>query len=200
MPHLSLTLPPNQLAGFASLLQHGIFFPVEGPISAWPFLLAVPGFTADYLEQAVQTVFINGVAVDNLKDDLTAGSTIALSAAMPGLAGAIFRRQGAHGSLRSQPSRPSTNPNLITAREGITLKLFNSIATDRVGDLMTAGVRVRRTALHDFAHRRSELFQAPGSLTLDGQPTSLALALEKTASSPMVEVQVKLTDCSSAEH
>lgn len=200
IPHLRLILPANDLAGFASLFQHGILYPVEGPTSAWPFLLALPGFTANYLEQAVQTVFINGVAADSLKDDLAAGTTVALSAAMPGLAGAIFRRQGAHGSLRSQPNRPAPEPNAIPARGYITLKLFNSIATDRVRDLMTAGVRVRGQALLEFANRRSDLFQTPGILTLDGRPASLAQVLDKTATTPVLHVQVELVPPSAADH
>src|SRR5665647_491591 len=96
LPLLILSVPHQAMAGFASLLQHGILLPVDRPVALLPFLLALPGFDAEYIENTVQTIFINGVAVDSLDRSLPAGSTLALSAAMPGLAGAIFRRQGLH--------------------------------------------------------------------------------------------------------
>ena len=122
IPQLTLVLPEEAVAGFASLLQHGILFAVDRPVAILPFLLTLPGFTPEYIEKTVQTIFINGVAADSLDRSLAAGSTLALSAAMPGLAGAIFRRQGLHGSLRSQPVavvEPPVHPvdTTITSRE-----------------------------------------------------------------------------------
>jgi hypothetical protein len=147
----------------------------------------VPGFTQEYIELAVQTVFINGVAADNLDLDLPAGSIIALSAAMPGLAGAIFRRQGMHGSLRSRP----TVPGVPLAKECgfITLKLFNSIASDRVLDLLTHGVTIHGKAVHDFAIRQANLFHSPTVLAMDGRQTSYEELLQVTSESPRIRMQ-----------
>jgi hypothetical protein len=186
-PRLMLTLPPHALIGFASLLQHGILLPVEHSVAVLPFLLSLPGFTADYIEQTVQTIFINGVAADSLDRELGAGATLALSAAMPGLAGAIFRRQGVHGSLRSRPAE--TTP--VTAAESgvITLKLFNSIATDRVQDLLSRGVLVSGKAMHDFAAMREGLFQPPTVAVLEGKPVGLAELLQATGECPTMFVQ-----------
>jgi len=189
-PCLTLTVPPQTLTGFASLLQHGILFPVDRPVAMVPFLLSLPGFTTEYIEKTVQTIFVDGVAADSLDRELAAGATLALSAAMPGLAGAIFRRQGMHGSLRS---RPTVNKEPARATSGfITLKLFNSIATDRVRDLLSRGVLVTGKACHDFAAMREGLFQPPTTATVDGQVVDYGALLRAVAGCPVVAVQARL--------
>ena len=186
-PCLTIALSLSDLAGFASLLQHGVLLTVEHAVPACQLLLSLPGFSSDYLEQAVQTVFINGVAADSLDCDLRAGSILALSAAMPGLAGAIFRRQGMHGSLRSRPTASAPAP--VKESGFITLKLFNSIAADRVFDLLTHGVTMRGSAVHDFAVRRSNLFQPPAVLTMDGQQVGYEALMEIVPATPLVRIQ-----------
>lgn len=189
-PRLNMVLPPKAVKGFASLLQHGILFPAEQPVALVPFLLSLPGFTAPYIETTVQTIFIDGVAADSLDRELVNGSTLALSAAMPGLAGAIFRRQGVHGSLRSQPGAKA---NSSPSNNGfITLKLFNSIAADRVLDLIPTGVLVTGKAFYDFSAQRACLFQSPTALLLDGQPLEYLELLRVVAEFQVLVVQASL--------
>ena len=187
LPQLLLTVPQESVAGFASLLQHGILCAINQPVAILPFLLSLPGFNAEYIENRVQTIFINGSAVDSLDRVLSAGSTLALSAAMPGLAGAIFRRQGLHGSLRSQPEVKAT---LIPSGAGfITLKLFNTIATDRVHDLLASGILISGKAFCDFAVRREHLFQPPARLLYAEQIVGYAELLATLAGCPVLAVQ-----------
>jgi len=48
------------------------------------------GISPEYLDKRVKTIFLNGNAVDDIdKAILQDGSTLALSAAMPGLAGPL---------------------------------------------------------------------------------------------------------------
>ena len=187
LPQLTLRLPAAALPGFASLLQHGLLFPVDRPVGILPFLLALPGFNAEYIERTVQTIFLDGVAADRLDHELTAGSTLALSAAMPGLAGAIFRRQGLHASLRSQPATVPAAGHITTGH--ITLKLFNRIATDRVGDLLAHGFLVTGKALHAFAARREALFQPPVDFALDNRPLDFPALLTALTACQVVTVQ-----------
>lgn len=187
---LTLELPEKAVAGFASLLQHGILFAVDRPIALLPFLLALPGFTAEYLEQTVQTIFIDGVAADTLERELPAGTVLALSAAMPGLAGAIFRRQGLHSMLRSQPAAKQESTRVESGF--VTLKLFNTIAVDRVHDLLPHGILVTSKTLRDFAGKREDLFQPPARLIFEGQPVTHADLLGRIAECPFVAVQTNL--------
>lgn len=186
-PRLTLELPEKAVAGFASLLQHGILFAVDRPVRLVPFLLSLPGFTVEYIETAVQTIFINGVAADSLERDLPAGSTLALSAAMPGLAGAIFRRQGVHGSLRSQPGKTEAADR--DASGFITLKLFNSIATDRVCDLLAHGILLSGSAFHSFLVKREHLLQPPIMFFWEGQRMESPELLHRVAAQQLVQVQ-----------
>lgn len=186
-PQLTLILTPEALTGFSSLLQHGILYPVSQPVPLVPFLLSLPGFTGDYIEKTVQTIFVDGIAADSLDRDLTAGSTLALSAAMPGLAGAIFRRQGIHGSLRSQPQEQKKIGGAAAGM--ITLKLFNSIATDRIQDLLTTGVLVGGKAFHDFAGMRESLFQPPMMVQYEGQQVEYSALLPLVADLPVLRVK-----------
>lgn len=187
-PVLRLQLPPDALAGFASLLQHGLLFPMQHAVSLLPFLVSLPGFSADYIEKNVQTIFINGVAADSLDRELDIGTTVALSAAMPGLAGAIFRRQGVHGSLRSQPM---TKPAAPTGAGFLTLKLFNSIATDRISDLLHQGFLVSGKTLARFAGMRGPLFQSVVGIRLEGQEVDYQAFIEKIEELPLVMVQLE---------
>jgi hypothetical protein len=185
-PRLQLALPRHALAGFASLLQHGILLPVERPVTITPLLLSLPGFTREYLETKVQTIFIDGVAADSLDHSLNPGTTLALSAAMPGLAGAIFRRQGLHGSLRT---RPEGHAGAGHAAAGfVTLKLFNAIAADRVGDLLSQGILIRGKAFHDFVARRPDVLQPPVAMTLDDQKVDVPDMLHRVAEYPVLAV------------
>ncbi len=190
LPQLLLTMPQETVAGFASLLQHGIFCAIDQPVAILPFLLSLPGFNAEYIENRVQTIFISGSAVDSLDRVLSAGSTLALSAAMPGLAGAIFRRQGLHGSLRSQPEVKTT---AIPSESGfVTLKLFNSIATDRVHDLLANGILISGKAFCDFAARRQHLFMSPVAVDFSGQDLGCAELLQAVAHCSKLVVQARI--------
>lgn len=192
IPQLTLALDAEAFTGFASLLQHGILFAVDRPVALLPFLLSLPGFTEEYIENAVQTIFINGVAADRLDRVLTGGSTLALSAAMPGLAGAIFRRQGLHSSLRSQPEEKRESGQ--SASGFIALKLFNSIATDRVRDLLTHGILVTGKAFHNFAAKREHLFQPPVVLTFTDQTLEFSALLPVVAQYQVLLVQARLQE------
>lgn len=186
-PCLTLLLPAAAQAGFASLLQYGVLFPVCRPVAMVPFLLSLPGFTADYIEERVQTIFVDGVAADSLERELAAGSTLALSAAMPGLAGAIFRRQGLHSCLRSQPAEERRTPAAVAGF--ITLKLFNVIAVDRLPDLLGRGFLLSGKALYDFAVRRHHLFAPPTELFLSDRPVTNPEFLAALSKLPLVRIQ-----------
>lgn len=189
-PQLILTLPEEAVVGFASLLQHGMLVGIDRPVAILPFLLTLPGFSAEYIEKTVQTIFINGVAADSFDRLLPAGSTLALSAAMPGLAGAIFRRQGLHGTLRSQPETKVATPQSTSGF--VTLKLFNSIASDRIRDLLPHGICCTGKGFHDFAAQREYLFRPPVAVSFADQPLEFAELLQTVAECPLLLVRTSL--------
>ena len=138
----------------ATLLQRGFVLPITGTISIAELLMGLPGFNEEYIRDRVQTIFVNGLAEDNTSRELVPGDTLALSAAMPGLAGAIFRRGGQHASLRT---RPVAVTYCETDQSGyITLKLFNMIATETGPRLLQAGILIKGKTLARFLDRQGE--------------------------------------------
>lgn len=173
---ITMTMPPEQVPGFASLLQSGMYCFITGPVTIRKFLTGLPGFTEAYIAEAVQTIFHNGVAADNLDERLCAGDTLALSAAMPGLAGAIFRREGAHATLRATITASETAAS--TSEGFVTLKLYNAIGKDRVVDLLRKGACISGSSLKNFATRRQDLFCPPAGVSQDGRPVAFPNFLE----------------------
>jgi hypothetical protein len=186
-PHILVSLPRSTTIGFASLLQHGSFFPVDRPTPLLPFILSLPGFTREYIENTIQTIFVDGVATDSLDTILYDGSVVALSAAMPGLAGAIFRRQGIHSILRSKPA-----DDIVANQDGpgfVTVKMFNSIATDRVDELLRHGIFVDGAAFSAFALTRSYLFNPPVTLSFSGTNVDFSQLLALVARDQVMKLQ-----------
>ncbi|MCF6186152.1 MAG: hypothetical protein L3J49_01560 [Desulfobulbaceae bacterium] len=173
-PTLILSVRGGTMARLAPLLQRGFLVPCPGQVTLYDFLPGLPGFNREYITSRIETIFINGCAADSLETTLPVGSTVALSAAMPGLAGAIFRKGGLHASLRSQPARAQTK---LTTTDGfITVKLFNTIATDTVEDILPRGILMKGPVLARFFHRQQERLR---SLLIDIQHDTNSLSLKK---------------------
>jgi hypothetical protein len=171
---LILTIRPNTISRFTTFLQRGFLIPCNAPITLYDLLLTLPGFDRQYISSHIETIFINGTASDSFRQYLVPGNTVALSAAMPGLAGAIFRKNGPHASLRSTPV--STQHNTQTESKGfITIKLFNMIAGDKGEDILTAGILVKGSTLARFFHSQQKRLQP---LLVDIRKNSMSLSPE----------------------
>jgi hypothetical protein len=85
----------------------------------------------DYLKNRINTLFLDGKPVDDMKaTTVNIGSTVALSAAMPGLVGATLRKKGSLANLRSSISYNDKSATVETIQAGrVGIKLFNMIAT-----------------------------------------------------------------------
>ncbi len=157
VPTLRMSVAGDALPLFTTVLQSGIEIKTAHGETLGKFLSNFPGFTANYLADTVQTIFLNGTAVDDLSLPLTGSNPVlALSAAMPGLAGAIFRKNSFHAALRTDTK---TLPSEAEQKKSIfvTLKLFNSIARDRGTDLLKTGLCLQSKQLANFLTNRPHL-------------------------------------------
>jgi hypothetical protein len=138
---LHLTVAKNLLPLFFPLFQKGISLKTQAGESIRDLLFKRLEISDEYMEKRIQTVFLNGKAVDNLAATvLSDGSTLALSAAMPGLAGATLRRGGAFASFR-QAITLAVDKASLPGREGmVTLKLFNLLVPELSPLLLVKGV------------------------------------------------------------
>lgn len=167
-PTLSLRTSLETMPRFTSLLQGGILVPAARGVSIGAFLEALPGFTSDYITEQVQTIFLNGTATDDMETPMDGDTPVlAISAAMPGLAGAIFRRNSLHAALRTvkEKVKQSSNADEIT----VTLKLFNAIARDRGIRLLHDGVTMKSSNLADFLANRVPLKELITSAVVNGE-------------------------------
>jgi hypothetical protein len=126
------------------------------------FLVRELGLPPGYVRERVQTLFLNGKAIDDpARARLARGATVALSAAMPGLAGAVLRRGGFYADLRRQISAGATSAGGGPAeRIGVTVKLFNLVAREIGPGLLARGVWLEGAGLRDFLMRQGREFWA----------------------------------------
>jgi hypothetical protein len=115
---------------FLQLLQQGIILRRQVGCSLRSFLLDQLRLSPQFIEENIQTIFLDGKPVDDLDTThVNDGCTLALSAAMPGLVGATMRRGGFYASLRAQISHGPDAQNASAAAQGsVTLKFFNNVA------------------------------------------------------------------------
>jgi hypothetical protein len=147
---LYLSVKKNGLHHFFSLFQQGVIIttPVGETIEDLLLNLGIP---PEYVENRIQTIFLNGEAVDDLGEAVVQdGSTVALSAAMPGLVGATLRRGGVYAPLR-QSITFAPGGEAIPQQEGrIVLKLFNLLVPELGPLFLAQGVRQKGEELNRF--------------------------------------------------
>lgn len=186
---LTLNTARDGAAKAATLLQRGFVLPITSTISIAELLMDLPGFNEEYIRDRVQTIFVNGLAEDNTSRELVPGDTLALSAAMPGLAGAIFRRGGQHASLRT---RPVAVTYYETDQSGyITLKLFNMIATETGPRLLQAGILIKGKTLARFLDRQGErILPVIARAEVEGIPVELNKLAVEVADNKLIFLKI----------
>lgn len=156
---ISLTVRPDQLSLFSPLLGQGFTLKIRTGISVRDLMCRQIGVSDDYLDQRIQTIFLDGKVVDNIDTAvIRQGSTLALSAAMPGLAGATLRRGGAYAAMRSQISHKN---NIVydSAENGtVMLKLFNLVALELGPMFLKQGIWIDGKNLENFFQRVPDSF------------------------------------------
>jgi hypothetical protein len=133
------------------------------------------GLTEDYLENRVQTVFLDGHPVDDVnRATVGEGATVALSAAMPGLAGAVLRKGGVLATLRKNITHRNDASARETCEGRVTVKLFN-MTTREVGPLLLArGIWMEVAELRELLDRCEALLRKGCRRTmLDNNPIGL---------------------------
>ena len=165
-PRLVFRISPQKTEMFTSLLQAGVQMDTTRGCPIGVFLEAIPGFTAEYITDQVQTIFLNGTATDDLETPLEGKAPVlAISAAMPGLAGAIFRRNSLHAALRTTKEKRETTAD--SAQITVTLKLFNAIARDRGLTLLERGITIKAESVCKFLETRTTLIDCIGNISFE---------------------------------
>jgi len=138
---LSLTMSGSAVSRFFPILGEGLLVRGPGAESVEGFLQKAAGVSPAYLKDVVQTVFLDGRALDDCSTTVLGdGAVLALSAAMPGLAGAVLRRGGFYAAMRRPISHEGGGAAAAGAEITVTLKLFNLVARDLGPGLLGRGI------------------------------------------------------------
>ncbi len=144
---------------FSSLLQGGFVAKSCVDVSLTDLLHDQFGLSHVYIEERIKTVFLEGKPVDDFETTIIRdGSTLALSAAMPGLVGAVFRKGGVLSPLRSTISHRGSDTVVCSRQGSVCFKLFNLLTGEIGAVFMAQGIYIRPEVAKRFFSLQPDTF------------------------------------------
>ena len=168
---LVLTVTATDFHKFVGLLHAGFILNIRVGESVQTLLCDRIGLDKYYFDERIQTLFLNSKPVDDPATAVVKDNAIlALSAAMPGLVGATFRKGGKYRWMRSSISHPDDS-DMTTGKTGwVTVKLFNLILKELGPFFLEAGVWLKGETIQAFfTDRTSSLAGTIQSVFLNGR-------------------------------
>jgi len=174
-PRLAVVVGGPLVAEFFLLLQQGVKIRRRVGCSVNVFLRQEIGATTETIEK-IQSIMLDGRPVDDIGSSmLHDGSTLALSAAMPGLVGATLRRGGTYSSFRSAITYHETEKACAPGDGWVCVKIFNLLMAELGPDLLRTGVLLRSSDLLGYLNERAEELRHRCRAVLDGKPVNIAM-------------------------
>lgn len=168
---LSFVLKQDKISVFFFLLQQGFQVTAKVGCDIQSLLCDQFGMMPDYLSDRINTIFLNSKPVDDVTSAVIEdGDTLALSAAMPGLVGATFRKAGCLASFRGSITYQKDGDAPAVCGEGaITLKLFNLLVSEMGPLFLECGIWVSGRVLRDFFEtHQSDIHSIFSKIEMDG--------------------------------
>lgn len=174
-PCLAFVVDGQLVLSFSPLFQRGVLIRCRVGCSIAVFLREDIGATAETINR-IQSIILDGKPVDDLeKAFMKDGSTLALSAAMPGLVGATLRRGGTYSSFRSAITYHETGEASVQKEGHVRVKLFNLLMSGLGPGILSKGVIVSGQDIMDFVDGQPrEFWEGCRRVTLDGTPVDAA--------------------------
>jgi len=159
IPLLKLPLPEIELGVWMPILGGGIGIVAAPGITLKTFLCDQLSIPPDYLEDRIQTILVNSRAIDDVDQiHLNDEDVIALSAAMPGLAGATLRRGSHLSAMRHEISQEHDTAAPVVKQGGVvTLKLFNMVAREMGPRIIASGILLKERDLRHLQNHYPDL-------------------------------------------
>jgi hypothetical protein len=147
-----MVLKPEKNSVLFPLFQEGFQVAAKVGCDIQSLLCEQFGLMPDYLANRISTIFLNGKPLDDVSSAVIMdGATLALSAAMPGLVGATFRKAGHLAAFRGSITYQKKDDAPITAHDGfVTLKLFNLLIGEMGPQFLERGIWVNGRVLRGF--------------------------------------------------
>ena len=195
---LSLTVEAEAIEDFCLLTGGGFNIRVRTGESVRQVLCGQLGIEPSYFDDRIATIFLDSSAVDDPdKAIVTAGSTVALSAAMPGVAGAMLRSGGHYSPMRSAISHDGSSQeggiaaSVQPEETEITLKLFNMLQRELGPGFLSRGFGLPGRAFADLLSRRGRKFRsAVRSVEVDGKKVDVGELFDVDWSARRIDLRV----------
>jgi len=134
--HIILELEKDLHSRFAPVFSKGVDVKACLNVSIRELICGQLGIEESYLENRIQTIFLDGKPVDDYNTAIIRdGSLLALSAAMPGLVGAIMRRGGHFAAMRREITHDDEQSTACDPEGTVKIKLFN-LTVREIGPLL----------------------------------------------------------------
>jgi hypothetical protein len=174
--HISLTMGLELLVEFFPILQKGFGVMAMVPCSIKDLLCDQLGLSEAYVLERITTIFLDGKATDSIDEAIVKErSTIALSAAMPGVVGATMRRGSYYASMRSAITCTDGGKTGASKEGMVQVKLFNLLLTELGPEFLKGGVIMTRPELSDFLlHKPDFDWQGCKEALINGKPVDPA--------------------------
>lgn len=174
---INITLKKHAVQYFHLLLSKGFRIPFKPGCSIKDLLCRQLEIDETYVSRRIQTIFLNGKAVDDINTAMVSDkSTLALSAAMPGLAGAAFRTGGRYSAMRDSISYSAHEKRACEDSGLLELKLFNLVAREIGEMILLRGILVSGKDLCSVVEEHSEEFNhQDNKIYLNHQKTDLGI-------------------------
>lgn len=181
MPHaVSLVLNGERFPLLHPLLRRGFWIRASAGASLRDVLIRDLGFSEEAVSERIQTAFLEGEVVDDL-DAVSpgSGSTVALSAAMPGLLGASLRKGGIYAGLRGSITSKGSSADSGRGTREVRIKLYNLLAGEWGDFFLERGIMAEAHELRALVEERiSELRQALARVRVDDSEITVTKLVE----------------------
>jgi len=190
---LSIAVADDHLSKLIGLLTPSFSVRAQVGNDLKAFVCEQLGVHDAYFEERIQTIFLDSKPVDDVtKTAVRDGSVLALSAAMPGLVGAIFRKGGQYSWMRKSISYEGENNPAQGDYGWVTVKLFNMVLKELGPGFLEQGVWVDGERVQAFVKVQPiEFRQHIQALPLDGMPISPEAFLDQDLSGSSIFLKVR---------
>ncbi len=153
------------------MLQDGIHIRTEVGCNLERLLCTVFDLSIDAIKQQIQILFLDGKAVDDMESAVVGdGASLALSSAMPGLAGTALQRGGHLSSMRSGITHQGKNETIAPGKGRVSIKFFNLLISELGMPFLLKGICVGGIDLSGMLRSLSKALAAGAvKVTLDGR-------------------------------
>ncbi len=172
MRRICISLYDEKASVLFPLLQEGLPIRVIVGCSLESLLTGVLEVSTCYIDERIKTILLDGRPVDDLGSAVIEnGSVLALSAAMPGLAGATLRRGGHLAPFREGITHQPGREDPLLYPGTITIKFFNVLIEELGIPMLARGLPLEGVALAEILKNISkELPEICAGVVIDDEP------------------------------